>query len=472
MKRHLRFSWQKTALSLCIVLAATLYGCSSVSRAAHVPTHFTTHQLCSAAFVAGLDSDQFYREAIAPKTAPIGKLIQHEVDRQRQEVRASILGVASSRAVYEPGYGCRVRHGSDASHDRDVVEPGPAAAPPLAPIAGPEVVLPSSADLRSALDDAFVEPTTKPHRWTKAVVIVHHGHVVGERYAPGVEPSTPLIGWSMTKSVTNALLGILVRQGKLDMYAPAPVPAWTSPTDPRHGITSDHLLRMVSGIQCGQSLHTNWKSMFDADTQMEFDRPDQAAFAASAPLRTAPGKEWQYTNCNFILLSRIIFDNAGRSALGTRQFMQRELFTPLGMEHPTMEFDSAGTPLGTIHLWATARDWARFGLLYLRDGVLVDGQRLLPEGWVDYSARLTPQSHEHGYGAGFWTQRGNSQAGMARIAAGMPADSFMALGSQGQYTIIIPSKDLVIVKLGWAQTPSDDFEAVSRLVKATIAALH
>jgi CubicO group peptidase (beta-lactamase class C family) len=275
----------------------------------------------------------------------------------------------------------------------------------------------------------------------------------------------------MTKSVTNALLGVLVREGKLDVRKPAPIAEWSAPSDPRRGITSDQLLRMVSGISCGQSLDFGWWTIFDTDTHMEFDMPDQSGFAAQARLRAEPGSEWRYTNCNFVLLSRIIRDAAGSGAESARRFTERELFEPLGIEHATLEYDSAGTPLGTIHLWASARDWARFGLLYLRDGVSPSGQRILPEGWVDYSARLTPQSDEHGYGAGFWTQRGNSSAARERIAAGMPADSFMALGSQGQYTIIIPSEDLVIVKIGWAYTPHDDAAAVERLVKETIAAL-
>ena len=173
-----------------------------------------------------------------------------------------------------------------------------------------------------------------------------------------------------------------------------------------------------------------------------------------------------------MLLSRLIRDAAGGDAKSARSFIERELFAPLGFEHATLEYDSAGVPLGTIHLWASARDWARFGLLYLRDGVSESSQRLLPEGWVDYSARLTPLSaDEYGYGAGFWTQRGNSAAARQRIAAGFPADSFMAIGSQGQYTIVIPSHDLVIVKLGWAYTPHDDHVAVERLVGETIAAL-
>jgi CubicO group peptidase (beta-lactamase class C family) len=304
-------------------------------------------------------------------------------------------------------------------------------------------------------------------------VILHRGRVAGERYAPGVTPATPLIGWSMAKSVTNALLGILVRKGTLDMKRPAPIAEWSTPGDPRGPITPDQLLRMVSGIGCGQSLRMGFTALFDADTQMEFDIADQSAFAANASLRAKPGSEWRYTNCNFVLLSRIIRNMAGGDANSTRKFIARELFEPLGFEHATLEYDSAGVPLGSIHLWASARDWARFGLLYLRDGVAKNGRRILPIGWVDCSAELTPQSgDEYGYGAGFWTQRGNSAAARERIVAGTPADGFMAIGSQGQYTIVIPSQDLVIVKIGWAYTPNDDRFAAERLVKETITALQ
>ncbi|WP_199805406.1 serine hydrolase domain-containing protein [Bradyrhizobium lablabi] len=452
--------------------AAALTGCEGPARVAGVPVHFTSHQLCSATFVAGLDADEYYNEAIKPKLGPIGALLRYDVDRQQREVRTSLAGLVQSRAVHDGPFGCRVLHpGREARFfqgeaDEPLVRSASA-------IAGAGIVGPVNNRLSEALDHAFAENPSGPRRFTKAVVVLHRGRVVGERYAAGITPATPLIGWSMTKSMTNALLGILVGRGKLDMQKPAPIAEWSAPDDPRRAITPDQLLRMLSGIGCGQSLKTGFTTIFDADTQMEFDMADQSAFAANASLRARPEKEWRYTNCNFILLSRMIRDAAGGNAKSARRFIERELFAPLGFEHATLEYDSAGVPLGTIHLWASARDWARFGLLYLRDGVTETGQRLLPEGWVDYSARLTPQSaDEYGYGAGFWTQRGNSAAARARIASGYPADSFMAIGSQGQYTIVIPSHDLVIVKLGWAFTPHDDHVAVERLVRETIAALQ
>ncbi|MBD9524719.1 serine hydrolase [Ensifer sp. ENS02] len=447
--------------------ALTLNGCESTWKVLAVPPHFVSHQLCSAVFVAGLEPVGYYREAIQPKFGAASNFIRYELDRQRREVRVSFMGVVKSRSIYEGPLGCRVTHAAEPVPERTAMVPSSVPATPV------ETIAPQSAALADALQHAFADPQTAPHRYTKAVVVVHRGRIIGERYASGVTSATPLQGWSMTKSVTNALLGILVRKGKLDMNAPAPIAEWSSLGDSRHRITSDQLLRMVSGIGCGDSLHTaGWHTLFDPDTQMEYDIPDQASFAAKAGLRAKPGDQWQYTNCNYVLLSRIIRDAIGGDPVRVRTFFENEIFKPLGIETATFEFDSAGTPLGTAQLWASARDWARFGLLYLRDGVTSSGQRLLPEGWVDYSAQLTAQSSDLGYGAGFWTQRGNSSGGRARIAAGMPADSFMAVGSQGQYTIVIPSEDLVIVRLGWSYTPDDDIIATERLTREVIAAVH
>ena len=305
-------------------------------------------------------------------------MLRYEVDRERQEVRTSLAGLVHSRAVYDGPFGCRVLHpGREARFAESEADAHQPPVPSTPPIASPGIVAPDNIRLSEALDHAFAESASGPRRFTKAVVVLHRGRVVGERYAPGVTAATPLLGYSMTKSVTNALLGILVRDGKLDMKQPAPIAEWSVTEDPRRAITPDQLLRMVSGIGCGQSLKTGFTTLFDADTQMEFDMATNG-LQANAGLR-ASLERWRYTNCNFVLLSRMIRDAAGGDAKSARRFIQRELFAPLGFEHATLEYDSAGVPLGTIHLWASARDWARFGLLYLRDGVTERGQRLLPE---------------------------------------------------------------------------------------------
>jgi CubicO group peptidase (beta-lactamase class C family) len=446
-----------------ITAAAILASCSALDRAANVPAHYVSHQMCSAVFVGGLDPVMFYRQGVRPVIAAVGFLMDYRVDRDRKEVTADFAGLVTSRSVFLGAEGCRIAREGIPPVVRE--DPPPAAKHAAKPLP----VDPINPAIEAALDREFAEPESSPHRWTKSVVILHDGHVVAERYAPGYGPETPQIGWSVTKSVTNALIGILVGQKRLSVDAPVPIAAWRDPKDPRHTITVDNLLRMNSGIKFGQSLYADWRSAFDPSTQMAFDTADQAAFAETAELGAAPGTRWNYTNGNTMLLARMIRDEVGGDAASVLRFAHRELFDKLGMEHATLEFDSVGTPIGSSHMWASARDWARFGQLYLVDGV-VDGERILPAGWVDYSARLTPGSETYGYGAGFWTNRGTIGGAARRIGLGMPPDSFMARGSQGQYIVIVPSARLVIVRLGMAHDYYEDIDGVARLVTEAIAA--
>ena len=459
------------ALAAALLGALPLLGaCGHLSpgRAASTATGFVSHQLCSAVFVAKQDPAQYYRRALEPMAGPLAFLVHHTVDRDRAEVRATIVGLAESRAAYRPPYGCV--NATDGLPAAALAPPSPTmpGAPLLALVAGADPVEPPDPALRDALDRAFDETPPGPVRQTDAVVVVHRDRVIAERYAAGVGVETPLAGWSATKSVTNALLGILVRQGRLDMQAPAAIAAWSDPRDPRHAITPDQLLRMTSGLDAGQSLNAG--SPFDPAARMLFVEHDMAAFAARAPLAHAPGTHFTYTDPSTLLLSRLVRDLTGGDAAGTYAFAHRELFDKLGMRHVTFEFDGAGTPIGGSHLWAPARDWARLGLLYLHDGV-VGGERILPAGWVDYSARQTVGAEYVGYGAGFWTNRGSGYGAGYRVAAGMPANAFMARGSHGQYVVIVPSHELVIVRLGPAFTERDDMDTVARLTREVIATL-
>ena len=460
----------RRAISLALLGAtalASLLGCSSLDRATDVATGYVSHQLCSATFVTKVEPEQFYREAIAPILSPAGSLSSHQVDRERAQVTSGFAGIAEARAVDRGPLGCLVLHGAP---------PAPVALTPQTPapallpdIAGPEIVEPRQPSLKLALDRAFAENTSPPYRNTKAVVVVREGRVIAERYAPGYGIDTQMMGWSATKSVTNALIGILVRQGKLPVDGPAPIAAWADPKDPRHAISIDNLLRMNSGLDIGDSLTARASTAFDPTAYMVFGVRDMAAFAEKAPIKAAPGTVWNYTNGNTLLLSRIIRDNAGGDAASTLAFARRELFDKLGMRHVTLEFDATGTPIGASHMLASARDWARFGLLYLNDGV-AGGERLLPPGWVDYSAAATPGSERFGYAAGFWTNRGEGEGQRYRIAHGVPADAFFARGANGQYVIVVPSQRLVVVRLGPAFTARDDMDVVARLVADVMAA--
>jgi CubicO group peptidase (beta-lactamase class C family) len=453
--------------TVLIVAAGTAF---RPDRAARVATGFSSHVLCSETFVSGLDPDSVGAETFEamPGVGAIRWAMGRNIDRERREVTVTLAGGFASRAVYRDGLGCMIMRG-DEPVDGSLLaaSASPQAASPE--IAGPAPVEPADAALRDALDRAFAEPDHPPYRRTKAVVILQDGQIVAERYAPGYGVDTPLLGWSATKSVTNALIGILVREGHLATDGPAPVEAWRDPADPRHAITIDELLRMTSGLDMGDSLSASLSSATNPAYRMEFIEPDKAGFSMRAGLAAAPGTSWTYTNANYLILSRLIRDAVGGHAADVVRFARQELFEPLGMRHVTIEFDATGTPIGSGYMLAPPRDWARFGALYLDDGV-VGGRRILPPGWVGYSAAATP-SADFGYGAGFWTNLGNSWGAAKRVTLGMPRDAFFARGQFGQYIVIVPSARLVVVRFGVSGDALGDITGVSRLVGDVVAAL-
>lgn len=455
---------------LAVAAALSATALTAGARAADAPrivTGFVANLLCTGAFVTGADPDRLFTETTdaLPGVNLITWAIGYNVDRSRKQVTATVFGGVESRAVYRDGLGCTLAHGEQpAESSLPKAPPAPALLPE---IAGAAVVEPENPALKRALDDAFAEPAQPPFRNTKAVVVVKDGRVIAERYADGYSKDAPILGFSMAKSVISALTGILVRQGKLSVRDPAPIAAWRNPDDPRRAITVDHLLKHTSGLAMGSSLSSSLMSAFAPVNRMKFSERDMAAYAATASLEAAPGTYWNYHDGNTVLLSRIIRDAVGTRAADVMQFARRELFDPLGMRSVVMEFDATGTPEGSSQMLATARDWARFGLLYLNDGVIA-GRRILPDGWVDYSANPVPEAWP-GLGAGFWTNRGDSKGAHYRTSLGMPQDSFHASGTFGQYMIVVPSQRLVVVRLG-VTAPMYDIVGVSRLVAGVVAA--
>jgi CubicO group peptidase (beta-lactamase class C family) len=452
-----------------LVAAAVVF---RLDRALRIGTGFISYTMCAEVFGSGFPPAEIYAQTIRP-VPPIRLLdwaLRHEVDVSRRQVTTTALGAFGSRAAYHDGRGCIVEgetEAADATVPRDILtSPGSAAL--LPEIAGPAPVTPADDRLRAAIDAAFAEPDRPPSRWTKAVVVVHDGHIVAERYAPGVGIDTPLLGYSATKAVVNALVGILVREKRLSVDQPAPVAAWRDRGDPRHAITIDHLLRMTSGLALGNSLEETRKG-WDPSARMLLIERDKASFAESVALASAPGSAWTYADGNTLILSRIIRDAVGGHAEDVLRFSRRELYDPLGMRTVTFPFDATGTPIGSSAMLASARDWARFGLLYLNEGV-VGGRRILPEGWVRYASTPTPGARV-GYGAAWWTNAGSSEGTRRRRNWGMTPDSFFASGLLGQYVVVVPSERLVVVRLGVTHGPRGDIVGTSRLVADAIAAL-
>ncbi|MGY3449338.1 serine hydrolase domain-containing protein [Bradyrhizobium sp. USDA 4353] len=455
-------------LASTAALTALAIGAARARDVPQVATGFIASVLCSETFVSGLDPDRILSETrdAMPGAGLLTWAMNVQVDRAAKDVSVTLLGLGRSRAVYRDGLGCHLDHGE--AHGWPTIRPAapePALLPDIAP---PQLVTPATPALAAAVDRAFSEPEAPPFRRTHAVVVLKDWKLIAERYAPGYTLDTPLLGFSATKSMTATLIGILVRQGKLALHAPAPVVAWRSDNDPRHAITVDHLLRHTAGLALGSSLQASLLSALEPVNRMKFIEPDRAAFAESMPLETPPGAVSNYHDGNTIILSHLIRDAAGGSAADVLRFAHRELFDPLGMRNVTIEFDAAGTPEGSSQMLASARDWARLGQLYLDDGV-VGGRRILPAGWVAYVRTPTPGAFV-GLGAGFWTNSGDSFGANYRASHGWPRDAFFAKGSLGQYVIVIPSERLVIARFGRTVNWPPEADGVAQLVSDVIAA--
>nr|WP_239538368.1 serine hydrolase [Dyella mobilis] len=420
------------------------------------------HNLCSAVFIAGLDPQATLKELVQPIIGePLGRHLSYRVDRKNRRVDTTFLGLFHATAEFTPGYGCRLVFADTppAPVPRTLL-PATVTDDGFAPA---DPVTSSNSAINAALDRVFDEHPGEKIKDVKAVVIVKDDHVIAERYAPGFDVNTPLLSYSAAKSFTNALLGVLVRQGRLRVDQPVNAPEWRSPGDPRASITIEDLLRMRSGLDVEEEANG-----FSPVGHMEYLFDDMAAFAAQHPLRRPIGTEWDYTSGNTLILDRLLGHTVGGGAAGMRSFAERELLIPAGLSNLTMEFDGSGSFFGSSYVYAPARTYARFGQLYLHDGVAPNGQRILPEGWVAWSKRSTLGTP---YGAGFWTNDGPSRAAAYRVAHGFPKDGFYASGFLGQRIYIIPSQHLVIVRFGYSRPPAfgmdDDLALIDAVIHAT-----
>lgn len=456
-----------------LALGATLAlaGCSAwhIDQMPQVAAGFASHLLCDDVFVTGVDPETAYAERVRPMRGMglVSWAMRREVDRARHEVTVSIGTRFVSHARYQPGQGCVVTPGPE-TDAVSVQAPATAAAPAPAPPDpfGPVAVRAENLRLRAALDRAFTEEEGQPPHRTKAVVVMQGGRLLGERYATGYGVDTPVLGFSATKTFTNALVGILVRQGRLTLNQPAPLSDWADPADPRHAITVEQLLRQTSGLDLLQD-----NSGRDINARIMYVERDKASLAAAAPLAATPGTRWAYSDTHYLLLSRLVRDAVGGDAAAVMRFARQELFGPLGMRHAVLDFDLTGTAIGSSHLLASARDWARLGQLYLSDG-MVNGRRILPEGWVRMS---TTPTLDTGYGAGLWTNFKPGDVpgwGVPWGLSNAPADAYFARGFMGQFVVVVPSRQLVLVRLSVSHHRGDDIAETNRILGDVLDALR
>ncbi len=417
--------------------------------------------LCSGVFVSNRNPETVMEQDLA--FHPLFDLIKTDVDYENKEVKASLLGLIKSKAIYIDQLGAVLLSGADEENIRSwlVSIPAPQPSKPEEfPWPTGDLIQRSEyldewdwSRLEQALDKAFEEPDPEQPRRTRAVAVVYKGDLIAEQYAPEINKDTPLIGWSMTKSITSALVGIRVKQGKLSIHDPALVLEWHNPDDPRRKITLNHLLRMSSGLEFDETYESD--PLSDVNTML-FTKPDMGAFASSFPLEAEPGTVWSYSSGTTMILSRIIrhsFDSHEEYLA----FPRKELFNKIGMRSAVLEPDASGTFGGASYCYATVRDWARFGLLYLNNGVW-QGEQILPEDWVEYTTTPAPASPKAQYGAQFWLNKGSSEDPKDRKFPKLPRDAFFCLGHNAQSVTVIPSKHLVVVRLGWTTKGGWDLE--------------
>jgi CubicO group peptidase (beta-lactamase class C family) len=461
-----RKAMSATAAVLILLLAAAVFALwINPPDLLRVGANYTAKIVCSNVFLAGRDPDEVLRTDVQSPGVALLRLMQVSVDRQQKVVHAGLLGfIGHGLAIARPTTGCAAIPDGNieyAKHVDALVAPAAAATETAAP--GATTASPAAAPwpdgnavTTSPTLDRLLANDTLAGPGMRAIVVIHHGRLVAERYSSGFSMGSPLLGWSMTKSVLAGLVGIFIKQGQLTLDQSA---GWPDAGDPRQRIHIADLLSMTSGLRFNET----YGAVSDV-TRMLYLEPDAAGFAHDQPLQHPPGEVWSYSSGSANILSRIVQDAAGKLGATVARV---KLFDPLGMTSATIETDEDGTLVGSSYLYATARDWARYGQFLLQDGVW-QGHALLPAGYVAMmTAPVAASAGRYGHGlVWLWGSDAAVPGKNPDTAFGLPADTFWMEGHDGQSIAIIPSRQLVIVRLGL--TPRRDNYQPQPLIKAIL----
>ncbi len=421
-------------LALLLTIGAA-FAIHALKPTAQAGAAYAAKTLCSGVFVSGLHPDRVAAEEYEPLD-PLFKRLSRRVDVEARVVETSLLGLADAKAEFRPGAGCTL-----IQDDRR---------PSIKPILGPTnrqfTPLPKSNQNPAEMDDvlkfAFLETGKGMPLNTRAIVVVKNGAVIAERYAEGIGPDTPLKGWSMNKTITGLLIGILIDRGDLRLDGPAPVEEWSGEEDPRRAISIRHLMQMRSGLDFDES----YNSMTSDAIKMLFLEPSASRYAAQSKLAHEPGTHWYYSSGTSNILASIVRDKAAARETGITDFIWDELLTPAGVSTAYLELDQGGDFVGSSYGYIGAHDWARLGLLMMRKGQGPDGAQIITPEWIQFMTE--PNGVSNGvYGGQTWLNAG-AEMGADWTYKDVPSDMFYMSGHDGQFVVVIPSRDLVVVRLG------------------------
>ena len=445
-------------ISIFLILFVSILTSSCyVSKRLPVATGYSAKYLCSGYFISHRDKDSIEKNDL---NFSVIKFAHNKINEDEKSVTSNVLGMAKSKAIYIDGKGCiLVKEKSEAeirkinflkisNHLIDKYDTIPWPNGNKVNIENTQNI--NKEKLDQAVEKAFDDTKFKKPRNTRAVVVVYENQIIAERYSSGFDKNMPMLGWSMSKSITNALVGILVKQGKLDIYKPVDINEWSK--DNRKEITINNLLQMSSGLEWNEG----YGSLTDV-VKLLYKNGDFNKYTINKPLHVKPDSIWNYSTGTTNIITAIIRKTIGNDSKYS-EFPYKELFTKIGMHSAVMEVDATGNFVGSSYVYATPRDWARFGLLYMNKGNW-NGEQILPELWIKYS--ITPNKKSNGiYGAHFWLNK-------SRILPDVPEDMYACYGFQEQRVFIIPSKKLVVVRMGFCDSGDFDFnEFLSDIIKA------
>ena len=436
------------AVLLVLLVAAAVGGYFYARPLLKTGTGYAAHNSCAVTLVADRDDP----ESDLPDNPLVPFLTGYVNEAGGSSTSQILFSLSTQKAWFTRDFGCTL-----AKERSNLGEPTKAVADtnPLAEAPAPE----PDAKVDAAIGRAFGDGLSTSARQllgTRGIVVLRDGQLIGERYAPGFDSTTPQLGWSMGKSVTSLMLGRMVLENRVALTDTGLRPEWT---DGRKDISVDQLLRMTSGLQWDETY-----ALGTPITQMLYAEPDMAGYAASQPLVHPPGSYQQYSSGSSNILCAVLTDLADAP---DANLPRQQLFAPLGLTRATWEPDATGTPVCSSYLWASPRDWAAIGQFALQDGVWA-GTRLLPEGWMQQTTTdsQVPRSEEQGYAGGWWV---NKRADGSLVDPALPEDAYWASGHDGQRLYVVPSAGIVVVRLGFSPEVDPEELGTSQLVADLVA---
>jgi CubicO group peptidase (beta-lactamase class C family) len=421
--------------------------------------------MCSCVYVTGRTPESVRQEEL--QVFPGLSSSEININNSDSTVTASILW-KTSKAIFRKGVGCTLlaERSEEEVRSQEINLSRPprknqdSTAWPMGNLLKDTIVADVNYDqLSKTIENAFVEKDPENPVFTHGVVVVYNGQIIGEKYAPGFDKNSRMMGWSMTKSITGTLIGLLIKDGRLKKEDPAPIAEWKN--DERKNITLNNLLQASSGLRWSETYFNPW-----ADFHNMFIRSDdKGGYAASLPLKHDAGTYFEYSSGTTNILQKIIRETIGDDEY--YRFPYERLFYRIGMNSTCMEVDASGSFVGSSYCFATARDWARLGLLYQQNGIW-NGEQILPEDWVTYATTASTAAPMREYGAQIWLNHGNPNNPTETELPGLPSEAYFFRGFEKNFVAVVPSKKLVVVRLG--VTHNSNFD-LAGLVNGVIEAL-